>query len=113
MLGEPIEKIVNNAFSVSKFDGDIDVQNKLAQKICNDLMRTKDFVEFKQSFKQNVLRTSESLVKNFNYNFLDNNSEEITFNEQNENKSLTLTNDFDYLSLDNSLNQVNYISSEI
>jgi hypothetical protein len=45
------------------------------------------------------------MIKNFNNNFIDTNSEEIILNE-NENRSLTLTNDFEYLSFDNSMNHV-------
>jgi hypothetical protein len=42
-LEEPMEKIVNDTFSIYKFNGDIDTQNKLAQTICKDIMRTKEY----------------------------------------------------------------------
>jgi hypothetical protein len=37
-----MEKIVNDSFNDNRFDGDIDVQNKLARKICQDIMKTKE-----------------------------------------------------------------------
>jgi hypothetical protein len=106
-LGEPIEKTVHSVFfNANKFDiGDIDAQNKLAQSICNDIKKTKEFQDFKHSFKSNVIKVNDHLMKNFNTNFVDTNSDELAFAD-NENKSLTLTSEFDYLSLDNSMNQV-------
>ncbi len=41
-LGEPMEKIVNETININKFDGDIDIQNKLALTICDDIMKTKE-----------------------------------------------------------------------
>lgn len=105
-LGTSIDKHVNETFNTTKFDGDIDLQNKLAQSICVNIMRTKEFADFKSQFKSNVHKANESLVKNFQTNFIENNSEEVTIHE-NETKSITFTNDFEYSSsLDNSLNQV-------
>lgn len=106
-LGSSIDKHVNDAFNTLKFDGDIDLQNKLAQSICVNIMRTKEFSDFKTQFKANVFKANDSLMKNFQSNFIETNSEEITIHE-NETKSITFTNDFEYSSsLDNSLNQVN------
>jgi predicted patatin/cPLA2 family phospholipase len=39
-LGGLIDKNVNDSFNSSKFDGDIDSQ--LAEKICNDIIKTKE-----------------------------------------------------------------------
>ena len=111
-LGEPVDRIVNEAFSSSKFDGDIDVQNKLAHTICTDLMKTKEFAEFKSSFKSSVERSNEQLMKNFNANFFadsSNSEHEVNFLNDSESKSMTMTNDFEYLSLDNSLNQTSFV----
>ena len=105
-LGSSIDKHVNEAFNATKFDGDIDLQNKTAQSICASIMRTKEFADFKVNFKANVFKANESLMKNFQSNFIDSNSEEVTIHE-NETKSIAFTNDFEYSSsLDNSLNQV-------
>lgn len=107
-LGNSIEKHINDAFSNLKFDGDIDLQNRLAQKICDDIIKSKDVYEFKNSLKSSVLKANENLTKNFYSNFVDSNSEEVTLLE-NENKSLTLTNDFEFCSPDNSLNQNSFV----
>jgi hypothetical protein len=71
----------------------------------NDATNCYRFSEFKTSFKTNVVKINDQLIKNFNNNFIETSSEEIILNE-NENRSLTLTNEFEYLSIDNSMNQV-------
>lgn len=107
ILGNSIDKHVNEAFNATKFDGDIDLQNQMAQSICVSIMKTKEFSDFKSSLKANVHKANESLMKNFQSNFIESNTEEVAINE-NETKSITFTNDFEYSSsLDNSLNQVN------
>jgi hypothetical protein len=110
LLGSSIEKHVNETFTSSKFDGDIAVQNKMAQTICDDIIKTKEFSEFKHSFKQGIFKANEALVKNFHNNFIESNSEEVTIHD-NESKSITFTNDFDmnFSSLDNSLNQNSFV----
>ena len=49
LLGESVDRHVNDAFSYNQFDGNIDTQDKIAQKICNDIIKTKelDFYLFK------------------------------------------------------------------
>ena len=42
-LGTSIDKHVNENFNDSKFDGDIDLQNKMAQTICASIMKTKEY----------------------------------------------------------------------
>lgn len=102
-LGESIDRSINEAFSNFKFDGDIDLQNQLAQNICQEIIKTKKVADFKSSFKNHVLKANEYLGANFHANFIENNSEEVTLID-NENKSVTFTNDFDFSSPDNSLN---------
>lgn len=108
-MGRTIEKHVNEAFSRNKFDGDIDLQNTLAQKICQDILKTKDFNEFKNSFKTSVGKANEFLLKNFYNNFTECNSDEVTLMNENENKSISFTNDLEFSSLDNSLNQNSFV----
>jgi hypothetical protein len=110
LLGASIEKHVNDTFTSNKFDGDIGVQNKMAQNIFDDIIKTKEFSEFKSSFKQGIFKANETLVKNFHNNFIESNSEEVTIHD-NESKSITFTNDFDmnFSSLDNSLNQNSFV----
>ena len=106
-LGRSIDRHVNDAFNSNKFDGDIDLQNRTAQSICANIMKTKEFTDFNAEFKSNICRANDALMKNFQSNFIESNSEELTIHE-NETKSITFTNDFEYpSSLDNSLNQVN------
>ena len=109
-LGRSVEKHVNDSFNTSKFDGDIAVQNKMAQTIFDDIIKTKDFTEFKSSFKQGVIKANEALLKNFHNNFIESNSEEVTIHD-NESKSVTFTNDYEmnFSSLDNSLNQNSFV----
>ncbi|CAF0787645.1 unnamed protein product, partial [Brachionus calyciflorus] len=106
-LGDSIERNVNDAFANMKFDGDIDLQNRVAQKICQDIIKTKEVAEFKASLKQNILKANDFLTKNFYANFIENNTEEATLD--NENKSLTLTYDFDFSSPDNSMNHNSFV----
>ena len=108
VLGGSIDKHVNETFSTKKFDGDIDAQNKMAQTICANIMKTKEFSEFKTTFKGNINKANEHLLKNFQSNFIESNSEEIGLND-NDKQSITFTNDFECLSLDNSINQVRSI----
>lgn len=42
ILGISIDKHVNETFSSTKFDGDIDAQNKMAQTICANIIKTKE-----------------------------------------------------------------------
>ena len=106
VLGDLVDKHVNGTFNSSKFDGDIDLQSKMAEKIWADIMKTKEFAEFKSNLKGNVLRANEWLMKNFYSNFVESQSEEVTIHESHESKSITFTNDFELSSPDNSLNQV-------
>lgn len=111
VLGIPIDKHVNETFSTKKFDGDIDAQNKMAQTICANIMKTKEFGEFKTTFKTNISKANDSLLKNFQANFVDTNCEETLTLMDNDKQSVTFTNDFECLSLDNSIS--NQVSSSI
>lgn len=107
-LGDSIERNVNEAFANLKFDGDIDLQNRVAQKICQDIIKTKEVAEFKSSFKNSIVKANDHLTKNFYANFIETNSEEVTLIE-NENKSISFTNDFDFNSPDNSMNHNSFV----
>ena len=43
LLGDSIDKHVNDMFSTTKFDGDIDNQNKTARAICDEIVNTKEY----------------------------------------------------------------------
>jgi hypothetical protein len=45
-LGSSIDKHVNDTFDSNKFDGDIELQNKMAQTICANIMKTKELCIF-------------------------------------------------------------------
>jgi hypothetical protein len=109
LLGNTIDKSVNETFNTlndeNKFDGDVGIQNKMAQKITDEIMKSKEFVEFRSTFKTNVLKANDYLMKNFHSSFIESNSEEVTIHD-NENKSISFTNDFDYVSPNNSITQV-------
>lgn len=50
------------------------------------------------------------MIKNFNVNFIESNSDEIvTVNDHNEIKSVSFSNDLDYSSSDNSINQNSFV----
>jgi hypothetical protein len=114
LLGQSIDKNVNETFNnlndESKFEGDVGIQNKMAQKISDDLIKTKEFAEFRTVFKSNVMKANEHLMKNFHSSFIECHSEEVTIHE-NESKSISFTNDFDYSSPNNSMNQVSSFDS--
>jgi hypothetical protein len=61
-------------------------------------------MDFKSTFYTNINKANDHLMKNFHSAFNECTSE-VTINE-NESKSFTFTNDFEYLSPDNSMNQV-------
>jgi hypothetical protein len=109
LLGNTIDKSVNETFGIlndeNKFDGDVGIQNKMAQKITDEIMKSKEFIEFRSTFKATVLKANDYLMKNFHSSFIESNSEEVTIHD-NENKSITFTNDFDYVSPNNSITQV-------
>ena len=90
LLGKAIDKNVNETFNglndEKKFDGDVGIQNKMAQKICDEIIKTKEFAEFRLTFKNNVEKANEFLLKNFHSNFIESHSEEVTIHE-NESKS--------------------------
>ena len=109
ILGISIDKHVNETFSSNKFDGDIDAQNKMAQTICANIMKTKEFTDFKLTFKKNITKANDALLKNFQTNFTENISEDVLNLNDNDNKSIAFTNDFECLSLDNSLNQNSFV----
>lgn len=109
ILGPSIDKNVNETFSCKKFDGDIDAQNKMAQTICANVMKTKEFVDFKETFKGNITKANDNLQKNFQANFIESqNSDELAINDTDK-LSVAFTNDFECLSLDNSINQNSFV----
>ena len=64
------------------------------------------FTEFKTAFRGSIERANDMLLKNFLINFVENSSEDI-MNHENDSKSvITFTNDFESLSMENSMNQV-------
>lgn len=42
LLGDSIDKHVNDMFNNIKFDGDIDNQNRTARAICDEIVNTKE-----------------------------------------------------------------------
>jgi hypothetical protein len=108
ILGSAIDKNVNDTFNTKKFDGDIDAQNKMAQTICANVMKTKEFVDFKATFKDNITKANDNLLKNFHANFVDNPSDELAMNDTDK-FSVAFTNDYECLSLDNSINQNSFV----
>lgn len=70
------------------------------------------FVEFKSNFQGSTNRAVENLMKNFYANFIEtglNSDEVVNLNEQNEVKSVSFSNDLEYSSLDNSMNQNSFV----
>jgi hypothetical protein len=108
ILGDIMDRHVNEAFNTMRFDGDTDNQNRTAQMICDDILKTKEFNEFNVSLRGNISRANEYLMNNFQSAFNENVSETTT--QENESKSFTFTNDFEnYLSPDNSMNQHSFV----
>ncbi len=116
VLGSSIDYHVNETFTAKKFDGDIDAQNKLARTICTSIMKTGEFNDFKLAFKASVVKENENLLRNFQTNFVQENCDEIlTMLNDNDKQSVAFTNDFECLSLDQSIYNQNsfvFFSSE-
>lgn len=62
-LGDVIDRSVNDSFNSTKFDGDIDSQNRMAEKIHNDVIKHKEYIE-------NIKRLLIENVKNFSFEFI-------------------------------------------
>ena len=62
------------------------------------------------NFQSKTKKSIDNLIKNFNINFIESNSDEIvTVNDHNEIKSVSFSNDLDYSSSDNSINQNSFV----
>ncbi len=116
VLGASIDRHVNESFSARKFDGDIDAQNKLARSICASVMKTPEFGEFKASFGASVAKQNDYLLRNFQANFSQDNGDDLlAMLNDNDKQSVAFTNDFECLSLDQSISNQNsfvFLSSE-
>jgi hypothetical protein len=107
ILGDIMDRHVNEAFNTMRLSGDTENQNKTAQMICDDILKTKEFNEFSVSLRNNISRANEYLMNNFQSAFNENVSDLTA--QENESKSYTFTNDFEYLSPDNSMNQHSFV----
>lgn len=111
LFGALIDKHVNDMFINTKTQlGDIENQNKYAKQICDEIIfKTHEFIEFKTKLSQNVSKVNDHLVKNYQNLFKNASDSEVILLDNTENKSISFTNDFEYMSPDNSMNQNSFV----